>query len=243
MVLPSSNNFSYQMSGFSVISQAYMRCGIQQSTLEPVDFEFARNEINLIFLEWTSQNYALFNLVQGVISLTQGEGSEDTPIYLPTNVNELIDVSVRQNTSGQPIDAPLLTRRSIQFYQSIPDKFDQGEPTTYFFWRGNTPTVEPYILLWLVPDNNTYQLSYWAITQTQTLLTASGSEAPGIPSRWLNALVSALAVPICTQKGHPELYEMLNAAKQQSFNIAAEGDADISGTEIIFDLSSTRRFR
>lgn len=239
MTIPSSGTFQFQLSNFSVIKQSLNLIGEQISTVAVQDLEFARNSINLIFTNWSAQGYDLFNVVSGVINLTQGQQT----VTLPTNIFDMIDCSIRTSDSGQPIDAPLLNRISVQTYQSFPDKTSQATPTMYYLYRGNAPSTAPVMYLYPVPDGSqTYQLSYFAITQMQDFSTTSGTQAPGIPYRWMKALVNGLAVELALYKNKESKYPILVAEYEKAFRVAAAGDADISGLEIIVDLTSTRRF-
>lgn len=234
-----SGSYNFQLSSFDCIKQAFLLCGLQTSTLTYADMEFARIALNILFADWTSQNYANFDTVQNIVNLTQGQ----MQIALPTNIFDVIEASIRTVVSGQPIDAPLLNRVSVNTYQSFPDKTTQSEPTMYYLKRSNTPVDPPIMYLYPTPSNNTLQLSYFAITQIQDVNSSSGFETPGVPYRWIKPMVDGLAKEISKYKGLLDRFPILESEYEKSFMIAAAGDADKAGLEVIWDLNSTKKFR
>lgn len=93
-----------------------------------------------------------------------------------------------QNTSAQPVDR-ILNPISRTDYASLPDKVQQGFPTTMWFDR----LINPTLTLWEVPDGNgPYELLYYRVSQLQDESPTMG-QTPNIPYRFLDALVSDLA--------------------------------------------------
>lgn len=237
--LQPSGTYNFQLSSFDVIKQAYLINSFQLSTLTYADMEFARLALNILFADWTSQGYTVFDTVQTVVDLTQGQ----IQLALPTNIFDVIEASIRTVNSGQPIDAPLLNRVSVNTYQSFPDKTSQNQPTMYYLKRSNTPVDPPIMYLYPTPSDNTLQLSYFAITQIQDVNSSSGFETPGVPYRWIKPMVDGLAKEIAKYKNRLDLFPILSSEYDKSFLSAAAGDADKAGLEIIWDLNSTRKFR
>lgn len=95
---------------------------------------------------------------------------------------------VGQNTSAQPVDR-VLNPISRTDYASLPDKIQQGFPTTMWFDR----LINPTLTLWEVPDGNgPYELLYYRVSQIQDESPTMG-QTPNIPYRFITALVADLA--------------------------------------------------
>lgn len=95
---------------------------------------------------------------------------------------------VGQNTTADPVDR-VLNPISRTDYSSLPDKAQQGFPTTFWFDR----LINPTVTLWQVPDGNgPYELLYYRVMQIQDESPTMG-QTPDIPYRFITALVSDLA--------------------------------------------------
>jgi hypothetical protein len=74
-------------------------------------------------------------------------------------------------------------------FASLPDKTQEGPPTSYWYQR----TITPSIKLWPVPDDAaTYTLKLRVCRQIQDVGLASGTTLD-LPYRWLDVFVADLA--------------------------------------------------
>lgn len=95
---------------------------------------------------------------------------------------------VGQNTTAQPIDR-VLNPISRTDYAALPDKIQQGFPTTMWFDR----LLNPTLTLWQVPDGNgPCELLYYRVSQLEDAYPSMG-QTPDVPYRGLEALTADLA--------------------------------------------------
>lgn len=93
-----------------------------------------------------------------------------------------------QQTTQIPIDR-IMAPMSRDDYAALPNKPQQGFPTTYWFNR----LINPTITLWEVPDGNgPYQLQYYRFTQIQDADAKSG-QTLDMPYRFLEAFCASVA--------------------------------------------------
>jgi hypothetical protein len=95
-----------------------------------------------------------------------------------------------QVQNADPLDR-VLAPLSRTDYAALPDKGQQGPPTSYYFDRQSTT---PTVTLWPVPDGNgPYQFRAYTVQQMQDA-TALASQGPDVPYRFLEALCADLAL-------------------------------------------------
>lgn len=92
-------------------------------------------------------------------------------------------------TSGGVSTDRIIWPLSTFEYASLPDKTQEGSPSSYWYDR----TITPSIKLWPVPDDSaTYTLKLRILHQIQDVSLKSGTNLD-LPYRWLDAWVAALA--------------------------------------------------
>lgn len=136
-----------------------------------------------------------------------------------------------QATNVAPSDI-LLQPLSRNDYAAIPDKIQQGRPTTYWFNR----QIVPQIVVWPLADNNgPYQLQTYLLHQIQDA-TPQGAQTMNLPYRFDYAFVSALAADLAI-KFAPDRWQLLDAVSQKAWEEAADADREIVSTFISPDFS------
>ena len=91
----------------------------------------------------------------------------------------LAQIAVQSNTAGQTVNAApvdiLLYPLSRNDWAAIPNKSQQGRPTSFWFDRSLSPTTGQSLNIWLVPDGNgPYQLNYYHYDRMQDANVESG---------------------------------------------------------------------
>lgn len=110
-----------------------------------------------------------------------------------------------QQVNQQPVDRVIMPISRTD-YSDLPNKFQQGFPTVYWFDR----LLNPTITLWQVPDGNgPYALMYYRVTQIQDANPTMG-QTLDMPNRFLEAFCSELSYHLA-RKWKPEL----EAARKQ----------------------------
>jgi hypothetical protein len=145
------------------------------------------------------------------------------PSLINTTVSENLGNAFMagQNNAADPIDR-LLYPLSETDYAAIPDKFQQGLPTSFFYNR-QSPT--PNVTLWLVPNNTgPYVLQFWRTRQLQDANLGFG-QTPDIPYRFFEALCSDLAARLA-QKFAPDRWLALKADAAAQWSEAALADSE-----------------
>jgi hypothetical protein len=135
-----------------------------------------------------------------------------------------------QNAS--PVDL-MLFPLSRGDYMAIPDKAQQGRPTSFWVDR----QIVPVFNMWLVPDGNgPYELRYRRSRQVQDA-DMTGGQTLNVPYRFLSAFTSDLAAALAV-KWAPERMKDLATLAAQEWQMAADEDRERTSTFLTPDLSS-----
>lgn len=131
-----------------------------------------------------------------------------------------------------PIDL-LLYPLSRGDYMAIPDKSQQGRPTSFWIDR----QVVPVFNIWLTPGpiNGVYQLVYRRSRQVQDADITGGQQLQ-VPYRFLESFVSDLAAHLA-MKWAPARFKDLSAYAAQEWTLASEEDREKISTFFVPDLS------
>lgn len=130
------------------------------------------------------------------------------------------DTQILTQSTAQPQDRVVFSISRTD-YNNVPDKFQQGYPTTYWFNRQINPTVTFY----LTPDGNgPYQFFYWRQVRPQDAVLQNGTTIE-MPSRFFDAFAAGLAARLA-RKYNPQLAAELRAEAQEAFTKAAQEDTE-----------------
>lgn len=106
-------------------------------------------------------------------------------------------------------------------YSAIPNKSQQGMPTSFWFNR----QINPLLLIWPLPDQNgPYELQYYALKQIEDA-NNQGAETPNVPYRALETLASAVAAHVA-MKWRPEVAPTLQAWADQMWLEFSDADRE-----------------
>src|SRR5215467_4232233 len=198
----------------------------------------ARRAMELIFIEWANRGLNLWT-IEGPVTIDLRPGV--LRYELPEDTVDLIEHVVRTWPPGngglppnwpgdrswggnQPSDLPL-TRFTVSEYAAIPNKLTGGRPTIISIRRA----VQPYFLLWPVPSfGQSFQMAYWRLRRIAPMETGGVAE-PGIPWRFVNALVAGLAVYMALKSTDPKALQKVQLLKgeyEEQFQLASDEDRD-----------------
>lgn len=125
-----------------------------------------------------------------------------------------------QQVNQQPVDRVIMPISRTD-YSDLPNKFQQGFPTVYWFDR----LLNPTLTLWQVPDGNgPYQLFYYRVTQIQDAIPTMGQTAD-IPYRFQEAWASGIAWHLA-RKWKPELEAARKADAMEAMALACAEDRE-----------------
>jgi len=145
----------------------------------------AREEMNLLFSDWSNEQPNLFTVELISVPLVNGTSTYS----VPSKVIMILDAYVTQNSGTAQQTDRYISPISRTEFASLANKATPGQPSQFWFQR----TIPQNVTMYPVPDSSgPYILNYYACSQMQDL-NLSGGEAPNIPYRWLDAFVSGLA--------------------------------------------------
>jgi hypothetical protein len=177
----------------------------------------AREEMNLLFVEWSNKQVNLFKVTLTSVPLVSG-----TAVYsVPANVIMVLDAYITRNAGTTQASDIYITPLSRTEYASISNKQVPGMPTQFWLDR----LISPTITMFPVPDaNGPYVLNYYSCIQMQDLNLAGG-ETPDIPYRWLDAFVAGLAHRL--SRGYaPKLEPQREKDAKEAWIVAATQDVE-----------------
>jgi hypothetical protein len=185
-----------------IIDEAFERCGVEGAR-SGYDVRTARRSLNLLFADFANKGLNLWTIDQGSIPLATGVEN----YALPQDTVDLLETVVRTNAYTSNQADLVINRISAAVYATIPNKNAQGRPIQMWVNRTNTPTVT----VWPVPNNDTYELSYWRLRRIQDA--GTGSSTVDMPFRFLPAMIAGLAYYLALKV--PGGYERLQVLKAQ----------------------------
>jgi len=181
----SSGTYQFSLTvGQSVIT-AFGRARVKPTSLSQEHMATARQEMNLLFVEWSNKQVNLFKVELISVPLVN-----TTPTYsVPARVIMVLDAWITQNSGTSQQSDRYISPMSRSEYASLANKNTPGQPSQFWLDRLIAPTITMYP----VPDaSGPYVLNYYACSQMQDLNLAGG-ETPDIPYRWYDAFVAGLS--------------------------------------------------
>ena len=214
--MATSGTFTFRLTVDDMVTEAYERCGYRASQLTQYDAESARRSLNLMFTEWTVRGINYWTLEQDSITVTAG-----TSLYaLDAGVLDIYSMVIRRDNSDT-----VMQRIGISDYNELPNKTQQGKPSSFMLDRQYTPQI----YIWQTPDNSTDQLIYWQMKQLEDVTLAN--QDADVPYRWTEALCSGLAAKLAVKK-RPELKPVLTPLAAEAFEQAATDERERASLRI-----------
>jgi hypothetical protein len=166
------------------VLSAFARIGIRRTEITAQHMADAEQESNLVQVKLSNKQPNLWTDELYEQVLTAGDGDYDLNARLIAIQAAYITTTV-SGVSQDRIIWPLSTFE----YAALPDKTQEGPPTSYWYDRKITPTIK----LWPVPDDNaTYTLKLRVCRQIQDVSIPNGTTLD-LPYRWLDVFVADLS--------------------------------------------------
>lgn len=177
----------------------------------------AYNEFNFLLSSFSNLQPNLWKVIRTQTVLTPGVATYTLPAYTVM----VLDASIVLNFGSSNESRRYITPISRTEYLSYANQQSQGQPTVFWFWRTETPTVTFY----LVPDSNgPYTFDYFSCIQIQDV-GFPGGQTPDVPYRWLDALTAGLAHRLARIYA-PPLEQIRKADADEAWRIAATQDTE-----------------
>jgi len=221
--MTTSGTANFNLDFAEIAEESFERCGMELRS--GYELKTARRSLNLLLVEWANRGYNLWTLEEGALLLSKGQSTYD----LPADTVDLADHVVRTGVSFNQSDISI-SRISNSTYSSIPNKASQGRPVQLVVLR---LTDNPKVVVWPVPDNDTYTLVYWRLRRIQDT-GPGGTKTIDVPFRFLNAMIAGLAyylsmkIPVDTQKRME-----LKLDYEQQFQLASDEDREKSPVRFV----------
>ena len=195
--MTTSGTFTFELDTSEIIEEAYERCGLE--TKSGFELKTARRSLNLLLTKWVNDGVNLFTLDLTTTAMTK---DQDNITLSSLQYLDIIDAALRDTNSTPDLDVSM-ERISLSEYLSYPTKTTSGRPTHYAIERNSQYTSSASathkVYLWPVPDQTYYQLLSWTVRYPQDV-SATYTQNPDIPRRYLPALISGLAVELANKR-------------------------------------------
>jgi|TARA_R100001163_G_scaffold23184_1_gene19514 hypothetical protein len=218
-----SGTYTFNLDTAEIIQEAYERCGVE--TKSGYDLKTARRSLNLLLTKWVNDGVNLFTLDLETFNMTKDQD------YIEMNASIRLDVldgvirDISDASSPQDIS---LERISLDEYLQIPTKSDTGKPVQFAVERNaqftSSGSANHKVYLWPVPDQTYYQFLTWSIKYPQDV-SATYTQNPQIPRRYLPALISGLAVELAMKKA-PDRMQILKPLYDEDWSKAKDEDRE-----------------
>lgn len=182
--MTSTGTYAFGPAASNLTLTAFGRIGIRREEIIAEHMADAENEANLLQVKLSNKQPNLWTDELYTQVLTSG-----TATYaLNARLIAIQAAYITIDDGSTPFDR-LIWPYSTFEYAAIPDKTQQGPPTSYWYNRQITPEIS----LWPVPDDNaTYTLNLRVCRQIQDVDLANGLTLD-LPYRWLDVYVADLA--------------------------------------------------
>lgn len=189
--MTTSNSYTFDLSTSGIIRVAYQRIGIVPAGQDPDSNQYAmgRDFLQTLLLDMQANGIQLCRVERTTSTLTPGTAQYFT-------ASNVIDIDERTPfiSNSSNVDLPL-DKISRGQYMALSNKTSQGVPSQIYVEKGATVSY----FLYPTPD-----ATYTTITLPLILLQPDMSTAAnttGLPTRYLKAITTELAVMLCDHHG------------------------------------------
>lgn len=221
--MATSGTYTFNLDTAHIIEEAYERIGQQPKTGN--DLKTARRSLNLLLTKWVNDGVNLFTLDLTTTSLTK---DVNNITLSASQYLDVLDGAIRDNSDTSNPQDISIERISLDEYLNIPTKNDTGKPVQFAVERNSqftsAGTATHKIYFWPIPDQTYYQFTSWTIRYPQDV-TATYTQNPDIPRRYLPALISGLAVELAV-KFAPDRLNILKPLYDEEWMKAKEEDRE-----------------
>ena len=142
----------------------------------------------MVLQDWSNEQPLLWDIDLQSVTLTQGQQT----VTCPSDTVIVTDAYIQTNVGSGQINNKIIFGVGRSEWASYPNPLQQAPPTTFWFDRTLTPTIN----LYPVPDGNgPYTLFYYRFKQSQDAVISNQTQL-AIPPRWLMAFTDALALEL-----------------------------------------------
>jgi hypothetical protein len=227
----SSGTYDFSLSNGDAVISAFERIKVRAPSIRQEHLRTARNEINLMFAEWSNKQVNIWKTEKIQITLVSG-----TATYtIPTRVVMMLDTYLTLNDGLTTQIDRYITPISRTEWASYASKFTPGLPTSYFYER----LIAPQATFWPVINTTGYVINYYACTQVQDAA-LTGGETPDIPYLWTDAFVAGLAHRL-SRTYATELEQVRKADAMEAWTIAATQNTENVPVRILPNISGYYR--
>lgn len=184
--MASTGTYGFGPSAANLTLVAFGRIGIRRSEITTQHLTDAAVEANLVQVKISNKQPNLWKSELYTQALTPGTATYTLPSRLIA-----IQALYISTTAGGVTQDRIVWPYSVFEYSSIPNKTQEGPPTSYWYDR----QISPQITLWPVPDDpgdTTYTMKIRIIAQPQDVSQSNGLTLD-MPYRWLDVYVSDLS--------------------------------------------------
>lgn len=226
--MTSSGTYAFSPAYSEVVKTALGQIGIRGPAITQEHLWDAGQAGNYILSEWSNLQPLLWKSEL----ISQALTASDPTYTLPARV-VMVLVAYIDTTSGSTTTSRVLGPLSTTEFASLPNKLQEGVPTSYWFNRLATPEISP----WPVPDSNgPYTLQMRCVSQVQDVSIPSGV-TQDIPYRAFAAFLDGLSWRLAISH-KPELEDKRFAMYQRSWGIFSGNDVENTPVYVIPDLNS-----
>ena len=174
--MASSGAYNFALTTGQSVIAAFRRVRVFAPSLSQDHMVAAREEMNLLFVEWANKQVNLFKVELISIPLVVGTATYS----VPSRVIMVLDAYLSRNFGTSTQSDLYITPLSRTEYATLSNKATPGQPSQFWLDRLIAPTITMYP----VPDaSGPYQLNYYACVQMQDA-NLPGGETPDIPYRF-----------------------------------------------------------
>lgn len=223
--MATTGTFSFSPALSRLVLASYARIGVRRTEIVVEHMKDAEFESNLLLCEWSNMQPLLW---VSNLDLETLVASTATYAMEPEVVAIQIAYISTTDDAGDTHDRVISPMSTVE-YHSLPNKLQEGFPTTYWFDRQSTPQIT----LWPVPDDaDTYTLKLRVVRQVEDASLANGLNVE-IPYRFNTAFVDGLAArlgAVYPEKAKsalgPGFSAILDGRAQKSWDIASTQDVE-----------------
>lgn len=215
MATSGTTNFNPSLGELTLF--AFNLVGVRPTELTQQHMENARMAANLVFSRWNNKGVNLWKVEQVIVPLVAGQSGYPVDSDTINILDAYMQIVQPDSTTQDRIILPI----SRSEYATYPNKEMQGFTTVYWLDRLLSPTVT----LWPVPDGYSAQnLVYYRSIVVQDAGFAGG-QTLDLPSLWFETFALSLASWLAMIYA-PDKAQLLKAAAEESYNIAADQNTE-----------------
>jgi hypothetical protein len=215
--MTTSGTYNFNPAASDVFMAAFALCGLRRTQVVMEHIADASFQASLLMVDFSNRNPNQWGLETQSVTLIPGQAT-----YSLSSRTIAVAVAYIETTSGTVVTGRVLGRISASEYAAIPNKMQQGFPSSFAL---TLTTPNPTLTLYLVPDANfTYTMQLQTFRQMQDISVAGGQTLDA-PYRFLDAFTFGLAARLALIYA-PDRFQVLDGQYEKKFLLAAEQDQE-----------------